>query len=514
MGTLQESVAGAEASLGGITQTNLKRSATRGALISLAAQAGNFAIRTVSVMILARLLTPKDFGLVGMATAATGALSVIKDAGLGWAMVQSADVSDAQTSNLFWINLGLGMVLAALCLLLSPAIAVFYGVPALLWVNASLGTSFFLNGAGAQHRAILQRSMRFGLLATIDITSLTLSILIAVGMAFAGYKYWALVAMNVSQIGISAAGAWVATRWIPGRPQRGSGIRSMLMFGGTVTLSNIISYAAFNTDKVLLGRFWGAETLGIYGRAYSLPNAANENLNAAVSAVAFPALSRLQNDPVRFRDFFLKGYGLFLSLITPIAFACMLFPEDITLVMLGPKWHATARILRWLAPTILALGLIQPFAWVMLAAGRAARSFSTVVAIAPVMILGYSLGLPWGALGVAGGFSISLAFMVVPVILWAKRGTMITGFDVLKTVGRPLGAITIAAAVVLVSRGLTELIQSSFPRLLVETTILLGIHVLTLAFVMKQKTVYQALLREIKLWPFRKSQNQIVSPVC
>src|SRR5262249_1871520 len=161
----------------------------------------------------------------------------------------------------------------------------------------------------AQHRAMLQRSMRFGLLATIDVSSLTLSILIAVGMAFAGYKYWALVAMNVSQIGIAAAGAWLATRWVPNRPQRGSGIRSMLMFGGTVTLSNIISYAAFNTDKVLLGRFWGAETLGIYGRAYSLPNAANENLNAAVSAVAFPALSRLQNDPARFRDFFLKGYG-------------------------------------------------------------------------------------------------------------------------------------------------------------------------------------------------------------
>jgi hypothetical protein len=104
--------------------------------------------------------------------------------------------------------------------------------------------------------------------------------------------------------------------------------------------------------------------------------------------------------------------------------------------------------------------------------------------------------------------------MVVPVIVWAKRGTMITGFDVLKTVGRPLGAATIAAAVFLVSRGFIEWIQSSFPRLLVETTILLGIHMLTLAFVMKQKTVYRALLREMRLWPFRKPQDEIVSPVC
>lgn len=510
---MQESFAGTKASAGGMWQKDLRQSTTRGALISLSAQASNFLLRTVSVMILARLLTPKDFGLVGMASAATGVLNVIKDAGLGWAMVQRADVTDVQTSNLFWINLGIGTLLAGLCAILSPAIAAFYGAPALLWINVVLGTSFLFNGAAAQHRAILQRNMRFGAVAIIDILALALSIVIAVGMAVAGRRYWALVAMAVSQIGFGAAGTWLAARWVPTRPQRRSGIRSMLMFGGSVTLTNMIGYLGFNTDKVLLGRFWGAEALGIYGRAYSLSSVANENLNSAISTVAFAALSRLQNDPSHLRDYFLKGYGLFLSLVMPITFSCALFPDDITLVMLGPQWHEAARILRWLAPTIVALGLIQPFFWVMLAMGRAWRSLCTVLVIIPVVVLGYSIGLAWGALGVAAGSSISMALEVVPVILWAKHGTLITGGDVLKAVGRPLGAITVAAVGLLLCGGLIDRIQDSVPRLLVESAVLFGIHILILVFVMNQKAVYLGLLSETRVWPFRKSQGEAANSV-
>lgn len=487
---------------------DLKRHTARGALISVTAQAVNFVLRTGSLMVLARLLTPKDFGLVGMATAATGVLNIIKDAGLGWAMVQRETVTRAQASMLFWINAGLGAALTIVCAVLSPAIAAFYKAPALVWINLALGTSFFFNGVAAQHRAILQRNMRFGTLAVIDMTALAGSIVIAAVMAVSGWRYWALVAMSVSQMGFTAAGAWVAARWVPDWPQRNSRVGSMVMFGSTITISNMVSYLAFNMDKVLLGRFWGASALGIYGRAYTLSSVPNENLNSSIAAVAFPALSRLQNEPQRFKDYFLKGYGLFFSLVLPITVWCGLFADDIIGVMLGPKWHEAAIILRWLSPTIACLGLIQPFSWLILAMGKAGRSFGISLALAPVVILGYSIGLAWGPLGVAVGFSIALGLMVVPVIFWAKRGTLITGVDVLKAAGRPSGAILLASLGWLLCQSLTGRITQTILQLMMESAILFGFYMLVLVFGMRQKDVYMGLLRETRLWPSRKEPVQ------
>jgi len=104
---------------------------------------------------------------------------------------------------------------------------------------------------------------------------------------------------------VSFFGVWIAGAWVPDLPRRGAGVWSMLTYGGTVTLNSVIVYIAYNTDKVLLGRFWGAATLGIYGRAYQLISLPTENLNTTIGQVAFPALSRLQNDPRRLRNYFL-----------------------------------------------------------------------------------------------------------------------------------------------------------------------------------------------------------------
>jgi PST family polysaccharide transporter len=153
-------------------------------------------------------------------------------------------------------------------------------------------------------------------------------------------------------------------------------------------LSSLVAYIACNTDKVLLGRFWGAETLGIYGRAYQLINLPMDNLNSTIGLVAFPALSRLQNDPKRLRNYFLKGYSLFLSLVMPITMACALFAEDIVRFFLGPKWGETAPLFRLMAPTIFALALTNPLAWLMLATGGAAKSLKMTVVITPCVILG------------------------------------------------------------------------------------------------------------------------------
>jgi O-antigen/teichoic acid export membrane protein len=490
---------------------DLKGKTARGALVSILGQGASFILRTGSMVVLARLLTPNDFGLVAMVTACTGFLGLFRDAGLSMATVQRAAITRAQTSTLFWINLAVGALLAALSAAIAPILVRFYHEPRLVWITIVIGTSFILNGATAQHRAILQRSMRFAALTAIDVVSLFASIAVGIGMALAGLGYWALVGMTVAQPAVSLIGVWAVARWVPGRPQRGTGVGSMLRYGGMVTLNGFVVYLAYNADKVLLGRFWGAATLGIYGRAYQLVSLPNDSLNSTVALVAFPALSRLQNDPDRLKSYFLKGYGLFLSLVMPITVACALFANDIIPVFLGPKWGEAIPVFRLLAPTILTFAFINPFGWLLLSTGQAKRSLQIAFLIAPVVVLGYVAGLSHGPEGVATGFSFATVLLIVPVILWATRGTSITPADVMKVILRPLLSILLGVVAALASWNFVLHVNPPLLRLVVANTILFGVYILALWFVMGQKAVYLSLFEEIGIWPLGKRRKRKVS---
>jgi len=500
---------GAEAWASDVAPKDLTRKTARGALVSAGAQAGALVLRTGSLMVLARLLLKEDFGLVNMATVFTGFLGLLRDAGLGMATVQRVSITRAQTSTLFWVNLAVGGLLALLAAATAPFLTAFYREPRLFWVTVALGTSFIFNGAAAQHRAMLQRSMRFTVLAVIDTASIIFSTAVGIGLAVAGHGYWALVAMTISSPTVSLLGVWLATGWIPGRPQRRSGIRSMLAYGGAITLNNVIVYLGNNADKVLIGRFWGAEALGIYGRAYQLITLPIENLNSTTGLVGFPALSRVQNDPARLRTYFLKGYSLFLSLIIPITMGCALFPDDIILFFLGPRWHEVAGIFRLLAPIMLAYAFCNPFSWLMLAGGRAGRNLKIVMVVKPVLFLSLVLGLQHGPQGVAAAFSITMALATVPILLWAKHGTLITMRDILRAAAPSFISIAIGAAATLAVQSIVDRVEPPVARLAAESTILFGVYLFSLLFIMKQKPVYMALLRESGLWPLGSRRTAV-----
>ena len=236
---------------------DLKEKAIRGGLARLLAQGANFGLRLASLMVLARLLVPKDFGLVGMVTAFTGVLGVFRDFGLSSAAIQRAHVTEEQLSTLFWINLGVGAALALVAAAMAPLVAAFYHEPRLVKVTLVLAISFLFNAAGVQHWRHLQREMRFTALAVINTIGLIVGTAIAIVGAKFGYGYWALVAMTVTLPLTSTVGSWLATGWIPGPPRRNTGMRSMMKFGGTMTTTWLVMYIASNFEKVLLGRFWG-----------------------------------------------------------------------------------------------------------------------------------------------------------------------------------------------------------------------------------------------------------------
>src|SRR4029077_5133187 len=431
---------------------NLKEKTIRSGLVRLVAQGADFALRMGSLMVLARLLGPKDFGLVGMATAFTGVLTVFRDFGLSAAAIQRPSVTHEQTSTLFWINVFVGCVLGLLTLAIAPVVGAFYHEPRLVGVTAALASSFFFNAAGVQHGALLQRQMRFTALAVISIISLIVSTAIGISSAMAGYGYWALVAMTLAAPISNTLGVWLATAWIPGRPRRRGGIRSMMHFGGTFPLNGLVIYIASNFEKVLLGRFWGADALGIYGRAYQLINIPTSNLNSAAGEVAFSALSRLQDDPGRLKSYFLKGYSVVLAMTTPMTVACALFADDMIVVFLGPKWKDTAAIFRLLAPTNLVFGMANPLSWLVMSLGLVRRTLKMGLVIAPILVLAYVMGLPYGPKGVALAYSATMLLWVIPVIAWSVHGTVISLRDVLLAASRPMASSIVAAGLALAVR--------------------------------------------------------------
>jgi O-antigen/teichoic acid export membrane protein len=476
---------------------DLKEKTIRGGSVRLFLQVFSLLLRVGSLSLLARLLNPTDFGLVGMVTTFTGVLNLFRDFGLSAATIQRATVTEEETSALFWINILVGAVLTGVTLALAPAIGLFYGQPSLVSVAAVVAPGFLFNAAGVQHSALLQRQMRFMTLSIIDLISLVASTALAVAMAKAGFGYWALVAMTVSLPLIGTVALWLATRWVPGKPRRGVDLRSMMRFGGTITLNGLVVYIASNIEKVLLGRFWGAEAIGFYGRAYQLIRIPTDSLNSAVGQVAFSALSRLQHEPDRLRSYFLKGYSLVLALTIPITVACALFADDIVTLLLGPKWSSAAVLLRLLSPTILVFAIANPLGWLLDALGLVARGLKIALVFGPLMIVGNLVGLPYGPQGVALAYSATMVIWVVPIIAWAVHGTGISFGDIVTVVKRPILSGLVAAGVVLAIRFSFGEWLTMLPRLVLEGATLLIVYSAMLLFVMGQKSFYVDLLRQM-----------------
>jgi PST family polysaccharide transporter len=340
--------------------------------------------------------------------------------------------------------------------------------------------------------------MRFTTLAVIETVSLLVSTAAGIFIAIAGYGYWALVGITVTAPIVFTICVWLAAAWVPGRPRRHQEVGSMMRFGGMATLNVLVVYVAYNLEKVLLGRFWGAEALGIYGRAYQLINIPTDNLNSATGAVGFAALSRLQGDPDRLKKYFLKGYSLVLALTLPLTIVCALFADDLILVLLGPKWTDAVPIFRLLAPTILIFAVINPLGWFLFSIGRIGRSLRIALVIAPLVIAGYVVGLPYGPKGVALGYSTAMALWVVPNIAWCVHGTVISFRDILQTLSRPLFSSITAAALAYSVQVLFAKALSPLPKLILECGVIFGAYLVMLLYFGGQKAFYLELLRGLR----------------
>jgi O-antigen/teichoic acid export membrane protein len=451
----------------------------------------------VCLIVLARLLEPTDFGLVGMVTAITGFLSLFREFGLSLAAVQRSEITEEQTSTLFWINIAVGIVLCLSSMAIAPLVASFYREPRLGSIMAVLGLGFVFNAAGVQHSALLQRQMRFSELALVDVVSLIVSSVLSLVLAANGFGYWSLVAWSVSQPLTSTIQLWFHASWVPGKPARSVGTGSLLRFGGIVTVNSLVVHIAYNLDKVMLGRFWGAEVVGLYGRAYQLITLPTDMITGPIGGVAISALSRLQDDRKRMWSHFQKGYTLVLAVTVPLSIVCALFAEEIILVMLGPKWHDAVLVFQLLAPTQLVFSIINPTGWLLVALGMVERSLKLALVLAPLVVVGCILGLPYGPNGVALGFSVAMLLWVVPHLLWSFHGTEASFREIALAIGRPLVAAGIAGVVAFAVRFSIGTGLPVIGKLAIGGLAFLAVYLGVLLFVMKQRVFYMEILRSL-----------------
>jgi O-antigen/teichoic acid export membrane protein len=481
---------------------DLKGRTIRAGIINVGARGIGFVIRILSIMILGRLLDPTDYGLVTMVTAFTGVLNMFGAFGLFQAAIQRDSLSEKESTALFWMNIAFGGLLTLTAIVAAPVVSRFYHEPRLVAIMQVIGISFIVTGAGIQHGVLLQRRMLFGVSATIDISALLIGTVVSVGMAAAGYGYWALVSMTLTLPIATTIGLWIATGWIPGRPQMAPAVWSMLRFGFGTTLNGFVSYFANNVDKLLLGRMWGTEALGLYGRAFHLINFPGDNLNSTIGEVAFAALSRTKDDLDRFRRYFLKGYSLVVTLTLPLTVVAALFADDLVVVILGPKWAAAAEIFRILAPTILVFAISNPLGWLLNSLGLVRRGVYIALLSAPLMVAAVIAGVPYGALGVAAAYSTMMVIKVIPITAWALHGTGVRVRDILAALSRPLAACAAAAMVGFAVHVVCGPTQSPVLRLVLEIGVFGVVYVAALFLIAGQALhLYLDLFRAAKTAP-------------
>jgi O-antigen/teichoic acid export membrane protein len=399
----------------------LRRLAIRGAAATVSAAALALGAQVISTVILARLLTPADFGVVTMATTFSLLVASFGLNGFTEAVIQFEEIDHYTASNLFWLNSGAGLILAIAFAAAGSLLARFYGNPLVAKVAAGLSVGIFIAVVSVIHLALLKRAMRFAATSTNDVVGRVANTAIAILLALRGWGYWALVVGIVAQqLSVTVGALWIC-RWMPSFPRRTGKTGAMVRFAAKVYGQFSAAYATLNVDNLLVGWRFNAVALGFYKKAFDLFALSASQLTAPLNNVALAALSRLKQDHVRFRHYLATSLGM-------VAFVGMAMSADLTLVgkdlvrlVLGPKWSEAGRIFELFGPGIGVMLISWTVGWIHLSIGKPGRWLRwTLFQLAATASL-FLLALRWGPEGVAAAWSISFWALLIPGFWYAGR---------------------------------------------------------------------------------------------
>jgi O-antigen/teichoic acid export membrane protein len=429
-------------------QRDLRGRSVRGAAVTLSGQAARFVLQVAGMAVLARLLAPADFGVYGKTIALTGFITVLQSGGLSLATIQQVKINHGQVSTLFWLNAALGLGIGLVVAALSPAMAWFYRDPRVLWIGLGMAGVVLINSLGVQHRALLQRQMRFTQKAGGEVLALLAGFVAAVISARMGAGYWAFVVQQYANALVTLATLYGFCQWLPGLPRRRTGVRPMVKLGANQSGSTVLNFASRNVDNVLIGRYVSDAALGYYTLAYRLLLLPVQQINAPFTAVMLPVLARLQNQPKRFARFYYSALGAIVFVGMPVVCFLLVDAKPLIELALGARWLPTVPLFQALGVAAF-LGTFNIAAgWVYASLGHTDRQLRWQLVSTAVTLAAFYAGLPWGAFGIAVSFSATRVLLFVPGLLNAYRGTPVDVRSTFRTLTRPALA-SLGAALVL-----------------------------------------------------------------
>jgi PST family polysaccharide transporter len=399
------------------------------------------------MVVLARLLRPDDFGLVAMVTTFSLLLVSFGLNGFTEAILQREDMNHALVSNLFWINLTVGVVLTAAFAGAGTLLAHVYHDPRVASVGAGVSLTILVTSLSVEHLALLKRAMMFSHLSANDIVAKLLSTVVSIGGALAGLGYWALVAGAIIQPLSVSVGAWFLCRWRPGWPQPVPGTSSVVGYAFKVYGRFTLNYFARNTDNLIVGLRFKAQSLGFYKRAYDLFALPAGQIIAPLTSVAISTLSRLRYDPEQYKKYFLKTVTIVAFVGMGLGAAMTLVGRDLIYLLLGQGWGTTGEMFTIFGPGIGVMLVYGTSGWIHLSLGKADRWFAWGVvefAATALLLLG---GARWGATGIAAAWTVSFWILITPTFWFAGAPIELRAASVGAAVWRYMLASALAAFV-------------------------------------------------------------------
>ncbi len=437
----------------GAVRDSLRQRSVRGVISMLGGSGIDFVLRLLSTFVLARLLSPTDFGLIAMVLSVTAIAEQFSELGLSTATIQCRELTHAQVTNLFWINLAIGVALSLLICALAPAIAHLFNNASLFPIALVVSTTFFWGGLTVQHQALLSRQLKQTHLACVRLAASFLSLVVAVVLAINHLGVWALAWREVSRAFFVAVGMWIACRWIPGWPKRKANIGGLLRYGSHLTLNGLADAIRSQLDRYLIGGFFGATALGLYRQAQQLLLAPIDQLHGPIFSVASPGLSMLQADHERYRRYY-QRIALVISLSTmPLGLFVAICAGEITHVVLGPRWIAATIYIQIFGAVAFLKPVLDSVGVVLLTYGLSKRLLVLSVIYNTISTLLLIAGVPWGAVGLALSSVIAPFVLLFPKLYFSFRGTPVTMRCFFRAVSSPAFASIAMAAALLLAQG-------------------------------------------------------------
>ncbi len=460
----------------------LRRMAVRSAGAQVLSGGISLAIQIAGTMILCRLLTPRDFGLVTMVT--TFSLLFMNAAANGFAdaLLQVKDITHRLASTLFWINIAIAAVLTVAFAASGPLLARFFGETPVARIAVGLAAQVFLTALWVVHTTLLRKAMRFSALAKNDIVARGVGVLTSIAFGLAGWGYWALVIGACALSLSTAVGVWILCPWMPGLPRRTTGARSAFVFAGHITVRYSLNYIARNSDNLLVGWRFGAHALGFYKKAYDLFTLAVFQLISNNATVAVSALSRVRDDKPQYLRFVLAAIGVTALLGMGLAGDLTLIGKDVIRVLLGPGWDTAGFIFTFFAPAIGIMMVNGIHGWLHVSLGRADRYLVWGIIEWVATIALFLAGLPWGPVGVAVAWGVSFWALTLPAMGYAGKPiglTMRAVFGAIwKYVVAALAAGTVTALALARNSWLSGAtgISGAFARIVIHTVLFVGLY--------------------------------------